>query len=44
MDEYIDVKRRFVNVWNGDDDDEEMKKDFLLKNGGWIDHGAFLGV
>ena len=41
---YIDMKRKFFDVWSDDDDDKEMKKDFLLTNGDWINLGAFLGV
>ena len=41
---YTDMKKKFFDVWSGDDDDEEMKRDFLLKNRDWINHEAFLGV
>ena len=29
---YIDLRRKFVNVFDSDDNDEEMKRDFLMKN------------
>ena len=29
---YIDLRRNFVNVSDSDDNDEEMKRDFLTKN------------
>ena len=41
---YTDMMRKIFDVWSGDDDDEEMKKDFLLKNGDWINHEAFLEI
>jgi hypothetical protein len=43
---YTDMKRRLFDVRSGDDsdDDEEMKRDSLLKNGDWINHEAFLEV
>jgi hypothetical protein len=41
---YNDEKRQFVNILNSDDDDEEKKRGFLMKNGGWISHGAVLEV
>jgi hypothetical protein len=41
---YSDVKRNFVAVSDNGDDDEERKRDFLLKIVGWINHGAFLEV
>ena len=39
-----DKGKQFVNVLDSGDGDEEMKKDFLMRNGGWINHGAILGV
>jgi hypothetical protein len=41
---YGDMEGKFFGVWNSDDDDEGKKRDFLLKNVGWICLGAFLGV
>ena len=41
---YGDVKRMFVDVFDSGDDDEEKKRGFLMMNGGWISHEAFLGV
>jgi hypothetical protein len=41
---YNNEKRQFVNILNSGDDDEEMKMGFLMKSGGWINHGAVLGV
>jgi hypothetical protein len=38
---YDDMKEQFLN---NDDDDEERKMGFLMKSGGWINHGAVLGV
>ena len=29
---YIDLRRKFVNIFDSDDNDEEMKRDFLMKN------------
>ena len=43
MVEYIDM-RQFVDVLKNDDGDEGKKKDFLLKNVGWISLEVFLGV
>ena len=43
MVEYIDM-RQFVDVLKNDDGDEGKKKDFLLKNIGWISLEVFLGV
>ena len=40
---YSDVKGQFVSVFDSDDN-EEMKKDFLMKNGEKISHEAVLGV
>jgi hypothetical protein len=33
MNRYDAMKRRFVSVLNSDDDGEEMKRGFLMKNG-----------
>ena len=41
---YNGVRRQFVNIFDSGDDDEEMKRDFLIRNGDWINHGALLGV
>jgi hypothetical protein len=40
---YSDEKRKFVDILDSDDD-EEKKKDFLLKNGDWINHEELLEV
>ena len=40
---YIDMERQFFEALNSGGDDEEKKKDFLLKNVGWINLGVFLG-
>ena len=34
----------YIDVLKNDDGDEGKKKDFLLKNVGWISLGVFLGV
>ena len=44
MNGYDDMKRIFVDVYNGGDDDEEKKKGFWMRNRGWINHEAFSGV
>ena len=41
---YINLRRKFVNVFDSDDDDEEMKRDFLMKNEDYINHEAVLKV
>ena len=44
---YSDVDKRFLNIFVGDDsddDDEEMKRDFLLRSGDKIYHETILGV
>lgn len=37
---YNGEKEQVVKGFDSDDDDEEMKKGFLMKNGGRINHGA----
>jgi hypothetical protein len=44
MIEYNDMKEQFLDILNNDDDDEERKMGFLMKSGGWINHGAVLEV
>ena len=39
---YFDTKTDFFDDWNSDDDDGEMKRDFLKKNGDLINHEAVL--
>ena len=41
---YSDEKKGIFYFLNDDDDDEGKKRDFLLKNAGWISLEVFLGV
>ena len=41
---YSDVKRQNFDVLDSDDDDEETKMDFWMKNEGRIGHEAVLRV
>ena len=44
MNGYSDVKRQIFYVLDSDDDDEETKMDFWMKNEGRIGHEAVLRV